>query len=163
VNNWYWGRGSAGTYTFITSSIVAEKKYGYTRRPVFMLARDGKVIADDGTKVEFRTSSINTDEQTGKPVADLHSYTYRDGTTEYTLAYRREATILQTFFIDSLAGIKRFLARLVGFDGCYLRFRGTVTLTHSEDGTTVEEITAPAIWELMYFGKHAHESHPATP
>ncbi|GAB05758.1 hydroxyneurosporene dehydrogenase [Gordonia amarae] len=159
LNNWYWGRGKAGPYTFITAYMVAEKKFGYTPLPVFMLAEDGKVIADDHTKVTFEKSGIHDDEQTGKPVADDHVYTYRDGTTEYTLAYHREETILRTMFIDSVHGFKKLLAKLAGFDGCYLRFSGTVTLTHRENGEIVDERTEPAIWELMYFGKDDHDQH----
>lgn len=157
LNNWYWGRGAAGPYTFITAYMIAEKKFGYTPLPVFMLARDGKVIADDQTKVTFEKHDIHTDEITGKPVANVHSYTFREGATEYTLSYRREETILRERFIDSVTGVKRLLARLAGFDGSYTRFSGPVTVTRREDGKVVEEISEPAIWELMYLGKHAHE------
>lgn len=158
LNNWYWGRGSAGPYTFITAHMVAEKKYGYTELPVFMLAKDGKVIFDDASQVTFSKTDIHTDGPSGKPVADVHSYTYRDGDTEYVIEYRREATILRDLYIETLSGLKNLVARLIGFDACYLRFTGTVTLTHKEHGKVVEEIAEPAIWELMYFGKHAHET-----
>jgi predicted secreted hydrolase len=157
VNNWYWGRGSAGPYTFITSHITAEKKYGYAEINPFMIAKDGKVVADDGNKVSFSKSDVHIDEQTHKPVADVHTYTYRNGDSEYEISYHREHTILRNYFIDSIPGFKKLLARLVGFDGCYLRFDGTVTLTRAERGEVVETITEPALWELMYFGKHAHE------
>lgn len=153
LNNWYWGRGAAGPYTFISAYMISEKKYGYSPLPVFMLAKDGEVIADDISKISFDKSDIHTDEPTGKPVADVHSYTYRDGATEYTLTYKREKTILRNFFIDQIAGLKKFLAKLVHFDGCYVRFSGTVTLVHKEDGEVVDEYTEPALWELMYFGK----------
>ena len=49
-------RGDVGRYTFIMAHLVAAKKYGYTPFHFYMLARDGKVIADDGTKVTFTTS-----------------------------------------------------------------------------------------------------------
>jgi hypothetical protein len=153
LNNWYWGRGAAGPFSFITAEMIAEKKYGNTPLPVFMLARDNEVFADDFTKVTFAKSGIHTDEKTGKPVADDHSFTYTDGATEYTVAYHREETILRNFFIDQVHGVKKFLAKLVGFDGCYMRFSGTVTCTHRENGEVVEEYTEPAIWELMFFGK----------
>lgn len=153
LNNWYWGRGAAGPYTFITSYIVSGKKYDFDAVPVFMLARDGKVIADDGDKVTFAKSEIGVDTATGKPVADLHSFTYRDGDEEYEVSYRREKTILQNRFLDQVTGFKKFLARLTGFDGAYLRFSGPVTITHRKGGQVVETETDPAIWELMYPGK----------
>jgi hypothetical protein len=153
LNNWYWGRGAAGPYTFITSDIVAEKKYDYDTVTVFMLARDGKVIADDGSKVTFAKSEISDDPVTDKPVADLHSFTYRDGDEEYEVSYRREKTIVQSEFIDDVTGFKKLLAKAVHFDGAYLRLTGPVTVTHRVGGKEVESVTEPAIWEQMYPGK----------
>jgi len=54
--------------------------------------------------------------------------------------------------INSVKGAKRMLAKLVGFDGAYMRFTGQVTVERlSGDPVTV---TAPGLWELMYFGKN---------
>jgi hypothetical protein len=153
INNWYWGRGAVGPYTFITAYIISEKKYDYTPLPVFMLARDGRVIADDQTKVTFKKSDIITDSVTGKPVANLHSFTFHDGDEEYEISYRREKTIMENQFINEVTGFKKFMAKLIGFDGSYLRFSGPVTLTHRKAGHDIETIDAPAIWELMYPGK----------
>ena len=47
----------------------------------------------------------------------------------------------------------KWIVGLVGLDPSYLRFTGTVNLTKFVDNELVEEITAPAIWEMMYFGK----------
>jgi hypothetical protein len=44
----------------------------------FMLAQDGKVIADDGAKVTFATSGSQIDEHTGKPVPDTLCFDYRE-------------------------------------------------------------------------------------
>ena len=54
------------------------------------------------------------------------------------------------------------LAKLIGFDGGYLRFEGTATIEKLEGGTVVETVSDPAVWELMYFGKScADETHKA--
>lgn len=53
VNNWYWARGQAGPYSVIASFVTAEQKYGYAEIPIFMLAENGKVIADDAGKLTF--------------------------------------------------------------------------------------------------------------
>lgn len=45
------------------------------------------------------------------------------------------------------------LAKMIGFDGGYLRFEGTATIEKFEDGKTVEKVSDPAVWELMYFGR----------
>ena len=46
------------------------------------------------------------------------------------------------------------MAKLVGFEGSYLRFEGSATVERLEKGITVESATEDsAVWELMYFGK----------
>ncbi len=41
----------------------------------------------------------------------------------------------------------------VGFDGAYMRFTGQVTVERTGSDPVPETVTAPALWELMYFGK----------
>jgi predicted secreted hydrolase len=159
LDNWYWGRGSIGPYTFISAYIVTEKKYGFAAVPQFMLARDGKVVADDGAKVTFTKQQIADDQPTGKPVADITTYDYRDGSSRYVLIYTREKTILRQRFIEALRGIQRLAAHLIGFNGAYLRFSGKLELRHYEGGELTETYSAPALWELMYFGKVDHDQH----
>lgn len=153
VNHWYWGRGAVGAYTFITAQIIAERAYGYEPVTVFMLARDGRVIADDASRVTFAKSEAHLDDATRKPVADVHSYTHRDGDESFTLTYTRDETLVAARMIDGLHGWQRLAARAVGFDGAYLRFGGTVEIRHERAGELVEALSGPAMWELMHFGK----------
>ncbi|KAF7555892.1 hypothetical protein G7Z17_g1823 [Cylindrodendrum hubeiense] len=153
VNHWYWGRGTVGPYTFISASIDAERAYGDKKLNVFMLARDGSIVADDGTKVVFTASKIAFDAPTKRPVADLLRFEYRDGDVRYVLDYERQKTILRKDLIDTLPGIWKFLARLVRFDGRYLRFSGLLKLRKYEKEELVEEHESEALWELMWFGK----------
>ena len=53
INHWYWGRAQAGDYSIVASYIFAEKAYGNAELPIFMLAKAGKIIADDAHKVRF--------------------------------------------------------------------------------------------------------------
>jgi hypothetical protein len=55
--------------------------------------------------------------------------------------------------IDQLNGIKKFAAKLIGFDGAYHRFSGTARVEKFDGETVVEKTEAPALWELMYFGR----------
>jgi hypothetical protein len=118
-----------------------------------MLARDGKIIADDGAKVSFETDRVAVDSKTGKPVADVTRYTYRDADACYVVSFECEKTILQAIFANRLPLLKRIVARLTGFDGAYHRFTGKVTIEKFEKGARVECFDDRAIWELMYFGK----------
>ncbi|MFT3757198.1 MAG: lipocalin-like domain-containing protein [Pseudoxanthomonas sp.] len=158
MHDWYWARAQVGPFTVIAAYITGEEKYGYQPHIAFFLAKDGKLVADDESKVRFETESVSTDEETGKPVADITRYTYDDGTKKYVISFERENTILRERFIEQLPLLKRVAARIVGFDGAYLRLTGKATIEEIESGQTIERHEDKAIWELMYFG---HARPPA--
>ncbi|MGA2996648.1 hypothetical protein [Bradyrhizobium sp.] len=153
IHNWYWGRASAGPYTIIASYITATDAYGFETQIVYMLAKDGKIIADDDANVSFETECVAVDRKTGKPVADVTRYTYHDADTRFVASFEREKTIPQVNFTDRMPWLKRIAARLVGFDGAYHRFTGKITIEKFDKGLRVECFDDHAIWELMYFGK----------
>jgi hypothetical protein len=156
IHHWYWARAQAGGYCVIASDITAERKYGHTEVPIFMLAKDGKVLADDSSLVRFEKTGEHPDPVTGKPVADTTVYGYdatAHGGERYRVTFRRENTIVQARMIESVKGPKRVLARIAGFDGAYMRFTGQVTVERTGSDPVPETVTAPALWELMYFGK----------
>ncbi len=153
MHHWYWARGAAGPYSVIASYITAEKRYGYAALPVFMLARDGELTADDGGKVTFEELGRYTDTVTGKPVGDVTRYTYADGEERYVVTFTRYSDIASDKFIDNLKGPKKVAARLAGFDGAYLRFAGELRIEQYTGEQLVESHTNDALWELMYFGK----------
>jgi len=153
IHNWYWARASAGPYTIIASNITATAVYGFETQILYMLAKDGKIIADDDANVSFETDRVAVESKTGKPVADVTRYTYNHADTRFVASFEREETILQAIFTDRMPYLKRIVARLIGFDGAYHRFTGKVTIEKFEGGARVESFDDRAIWELMYFGK----------
>lgn len=153
VNHWYWARGKIGDYTVIAAHIIAERDYGDTPLSVFMLARDGTVIADDGDKVRCRIADIYTDDFTGKPIANTVTYDYRDGDRRYLLTFRREKDLTRMKLVDEIHGITHFLAKIVRFDGAYVRFAGELCIERYDGEQVVDTQREDAIWELMYFGK----------
>jgi hypothetical protein len=164
MHHWYWGRARIGEYRVITSYIYGEKKYGYHEFPIFMIAQKGKILADDGTKLKFTASGEFIEAATGKPVHNSLIYDYDDsaaeggGATEsgehYRVSYTRNKSIVNFKMIEELNGALKFLARLAGFDGAYHRFTGEAVVERLKDGAVVEKLEAPAIWELMYFGRN---------
>jgi hypothetical protein len=156
MNHWYWARAQVGDYTVIASHITAEKKYGNAEVPIFMLAKEGKIVADRGSLARFSKSDEQPDPVTGKHVANTVVYDY-DATAEggeaYRVTFHREKTIVQDRMVENLKGPLRVLAQLTGFDGAYLRFTGQVTVEHLSAAGAAESVTAPGLWELMYFGK----------
>jgi hypothetical protein len=153
INHWYWARGQAGPYSVVASYITAEQKYGYTELPIFLLAKDGEVIADDAARVTFERLGTFTDTATGKPVAGVTRYTYTDGDDTYRVTFTRHRDLAVSKLIDQIDGVKKVAARLVRFDGAYLRFTGELRIEHEHAGTIVDSHAESAIWELMYLGR----------
>jgi hypothetical protein len=153
INHWYWGRAQAGDYSIVASYIFAEKAYGNTELPIFMLAKAGKIIADDARKVRFHLEDEQMDPTSGKPVANLVVYEYEAGPERYRVSYRRSETIVNNQLIARVSGFKYLLARLARFDGSYMRFTGNVQLQHFVNGELVEDVNDTGIWEMMYFGR----------
>ena len=153
IHNCYWARASAGPYTIIASYITATVAYGYETQIVYMLAKDGKIIADDDANASFEADRLAVDSKTSKPVADVTRYTYQNAGTRYVVSFEREKTILQAVLTERAPLLKRIIARIIGFDGAYHRFTGKVTVEKFERGARVECFDDHAIWELMYFGK----------
>jgi len=152
MHHWYWARGAAGPYSVINSYITAEKKYGYSEHPIFMLARDGKVIADDPANVRFEELGRYFDQHTGKPVGNVTRYRYTDGNEKYVVTYTRHRDTATMKFLDEVKGPKKLAARLLGFDGAYLRFTGELRVEHYHGDEFLDGYADDALWELMYFG-----------
>jgi hypothetical protein len=153
MHHWYWARGAAGPYSVIASYITAEKAYGYAALPVFMLARDGDLIADDNTSVSFEELGPYVDRATGKPVGNVTRYTYTDGDERYVVTFTRHTDLTVANLVDDLPGAKKLAAKLTGFDGAYLRFAGELRIERFRGDELLESHVDDALWELMYFGK----------
>jgi len=95
------------------------------------------------------------DAHTGKPVYNHVVYEYKTPAGEfYRITYSRRNDISRTNFVDTLPKVARLAAKLIGFEGSYLRFEGSATIERLENGVVVESVTEEsAVWELMYFGK----------
>ena len=154
IHHWYWGRAQVGEYSLIASWITAADSYGGNSIPVFMLAKEGRIVAEDGSMVRFSAEDVRVNEATGKPVANRLVYEYDDGARRYRVTFQWCADLMEARFVDGVGGWKRFIALVSGFDGAYLRFTGSVTVERFEGEEVVETATEDAaVWELMYFGK----------
>jgi len=156
IDHWYWGRGHVGAYSFVTAYITAAEKYGLATVPLYMLARDGKVIADDGSKMTFSKRGSKTDEHTGVQVPDAISFDYRDGDSRYVLTYTSEKTLVSQKNLDLATGVRKVLAQIIRYPGGYLRFSAPVSLDRYDGEHLVEHFEELGSFEQCYFG---HEMH----
>jgi hypothetical protein len=152
VHDWYWARGQAGPYSIIASYITSAEQFGLEPLPIFMLARDNAVVADDPAKVTFEREGIYTDPKTGKPVATTTRYTYQDGEDRYVVSFTRTHDLSISRMLDTIKGVRHIAARLMRFDGAYLRFAGDLQISRYRGSELLETHKDDAIWELMYFG-----------
>jgi len=156
MHHWYWGRAKIGDYKVISSWITAEKKYGYNEFDVFMLAKGNEILGDNSNHtLKFLPEDEYIDSHTGKPVYNKVIYEYTTPAEElYRITYERHSDISKQNFIDLLNNPVKFIAKLIGFEGSYLRFEGTAMIEKIENRTVVESVREDsAVWELMYFGK----------
>ncbi len=155
MHHWYWGRAKIGDYKVISAWITGEKKYGYKDFDVFLLAKGNKILGDNSNHtLKFVPENRYIDEETGKPVYGKVIYEYTTDSGElYRITYDRRGDINKTRFADVLPRPLGTLAKLIGFDGGYLRFEGAATIEKIENGAVCETVSDSAVWELMYFGK----------
>jgi hypothetical protein len=157
IDHWWWAKGDVGPYTFIMAHLVAAKKYGLTPFDWVMIARDGKVVADDGSKVTFTTTGSDIDHHTGKPVPQEICFDYRDGDTRYVVTYTRQKTLVTQKMLDFAKGWQRAVGELIRYPGGYLRVSALVDLKHYEGGELVEHLEQAGVFEQMYFARKIHE------
>ncbi len=154
MHHWYWGRAKVGEYQVITSFITANKKHSYDEIPIFMLAKNGEIIADCPEKyLTYLEENIYFDYVTKKHVAGRLIYDYDDGVNHYKITYDREGDIERIGMETQVTKLQYAAVWLLGLRGSYHRMVGTVTLERYEGNEVIEKIKAPALWELMYFGK----------
>jgi hypothetical protein len=153
MHDWYWGRAAVGPYTVISSWITTTQKFGGQSGGTFVLWRDGKLLAEEGEYATCQLDDVYVDPGTKKLVANRLTYDYNDGTKHYRVIYEREKDIENVALINKLSGLKYLVATIIGFDGAYLRFSGTVTIEELERNTVTRSTTeGSAVWELMYLG-----------
>jgi hypothetical protein len=84
--------------------ITAEASYGSTEIPIFMLAKDGAIVADDPGKMRFSLEGEQVDEHSGKPFAQVVTYEYEDGADRYVIRYHLKSTIVDDRMLDHIKG-----------------------------------------------------------
>ena len=155
MNDWYWGRAKIGDYVVVSSYIYANKKDGYKATPVFMLAKDGRILTGDAFKyLTYEEKDFIKDPYTKRNVARTLVYDYNDkeNNIHYRVTYVKgneevERQVMKDIVSRPLAAI----FYLFGFRGSYHRMGGMAILEKMEGDEIVERIESPAMWEQMCF------------
>ncbi|KAK1529808.1 hypothetical protein CPAR01_12120 [Colletotrichum paranaense] len=144
INHWYWGRGTLGPYTVISSAIVFSEKHDSVLVKTFMIQHKDTVVADDGSKVSFNAEGIEHDDKVDRPVADTLHFEYQNEGTVFVIEYLREETTLR----QQMSG------------AWYLRFAGGMKLKKYQNNELVEEHVGHTQWDSMWFGQGRKEDLP---
>lgn len=153
MHHWYWGRAKIGDYQVISSYIYGAKKYGYAEFPVFMLAKGGKVLADQPEKyLTYSQKDPFYDNTIHKTVYKTLVYDYDDGQQHYRITYERDSDLTKHYMISEMPFLMKLGAKMMKLDPSYMRLTGSAILERIEGNNVVESFVDPAIWELMYFG-----------
>ena len=155
MNDWYWGRAKIGDYVVVSSYIYANKKDGYKATPIFMLAKDGKILTGDAFKyLKYEEKDFVRDSYTKRHVAKTLIYDYDDKENgiHYRVTYKKGNEEIERQIMRDIVG-KPLAAMfyLLGFRGSYHRMSGTAVLERFENGKVTETLEAPAMWEQMCF------------
>ncbi|KAK1674947.1 hypothetical protein BDP55DRAFT_715992 [Colletotrichum godetiae] len=144
INHWYWGRGTLGPYTVISSANMFSEKHGSPMIKTFMVQNGDTVVADDASKVSFTADGIEIDDKVDRPVADTLRFGYRNDGTVFSIEYFREETTMR----QQMGG------------GWYLRFAGGMKLKKYQNDELVEEHVGHTQWDSMWFGQGSKETLP---
>jgi hypothetical protein len=154
LNQWYWCRARVAGYTIICSDMITVRKYGNTRLPIFMVARDGRVLAAPSTKTIVIRKDTAPHPVTGKTIENSLTFInrLRDG-SEYKVKFQREADILA--ILTSTLKVSRLFKlwmKIQGQDPSYVRCVGRVQLTVTDPDGKQEVHEEKGLWEQMWFG-----------
>ena len=155
MNDWYWGRAKIGDYVVVSSYIYANKKDGYKATPIFMLAKDCKILTGDAFKhLNYEEKDFIKDPYTKRHVAKTLVYDYNDKEkgVHYRVTYKKgDEEVERQVMTDIVGKPLAAMFYLLGFRGSYHRMGGTAILEIFEGDRVAERLESPAMWEQMCF------------
>ena len=98
--HWIWGRQDFGDYALLVFDICTQKKFGYTRMPMFSLEdKDGNFLLEQLTTPKCRIVSEYTEKLTGRKYPKEVEYTLTQGKRKlvYTIQQQYELERLRRY------------------------------------------------------------------
>jgi predicted secreted hydrolase len=153
MDHWYWGRARVGDYTLIYVEQIGAKAYGYTRMPVFLLAKGDKIITGDGAHLvmDARDFVSHPDGRAYPREVDFH---WKNGPDTVHLQLRKPKLIEGTSLLLSFPAWQQPLLRLFA-NPFYFRFNAELELTIDVNG--LHDIQrGPTLFEIMILQGRKH-------
>jgi hypothetical protein len=160
LDAWNWYYWQFGPYTVAAISITFGEGLGLPSFPVFMVHRDGRLLAggpgtQDTDHITYVVDESHIDPGSGRVIVDAFHYEYREGRRRFTLRVRNETRVELLDFADALPLPEEQKKRTSVVDGLEMRFTGPALFAHYEDDELVEEISLDEgpFCELMFMGR----------
>jgi len=152
-NNWWWSRSQIGGYTNLAVELITTKKYGNVKLPIFMLAKNNKILLDNESKMVLNRKGIVIHPTSGKNVENKLQFLYKDGTNRVTVELERKRDILVFDLLKRIPSWKGAVAKVLNIRPWYHRIHGSVTLDMDLGGKK-ERYESESVYELMFLGKN---------
>ena len=149
-DGWWWSRTQAGDCTVIAVELAGARRYGGTRVPLFLLARGGRHLTDDGSRMALERHDVFVHGPSGKRVEGRLVFRYRDDALDLALELARRKDLYALDLLTYLPAWKAVAARLLGVRPWYLRFLGAARLDLRAGGVA-EHRETESVYELMSF------------
>lgn len=160
-DHWIWGRQDFGDYAILVFDICTQKKYGYTRLPMFFLEdKDGSLMLEQLTAPECRILQEYTEKVSGKVYPKEIQYTLTQGKKK--IIY----TIHQDYELESRdvgSQLPSFLLKVMEWKGLHpstTRNFAHGTLEYTDEKQTVRR-SGSLIYEFVYMGTN-YRAHMET-
>jgi hypothetical protein len=153
MDHWYWGRAHLGEYTLIYVEQIGAQAYGYTRMPVFMLAKGSQILTGDGSHLTMQAADF-VSHPGGRAYPREVDFHWENGQETVDLSLRRPRLIEGTSLLLSFPAWQKALIRLFA-NPFYFRFNAELILSiHLGQLHTTEH--GSALFEIMILQGKKH-------
>ncbi len=147
IDHWYWGRLNIGDYKVIFFQMFSTKKYGSECLPLFMFAKNDKIMTGDGTKLTLEKKNFTSHAPSGKTYAKDLKFKWQDGDDAIIITTSNPEVIDVRSLLSDLPFLKRKGARLFT-NPHYFRFNADTEIDVNF-GEIKENIKEKALYEIM--------------
>ena len=160
--HWIWGRQDFGDYAMLTFDICTQKKFGYTRLPMFFLEdKDGNLLLEQLTTPKCRIVEEYTEKLTGKKYPKEVAYTLMQGKRKLVYTIRQQEELESR---DAGAQMPKVLLKVLELKDLHPSTtrnfaHGKMTYTDESGKTVTRE--GDMIYEFVYMGMN-YRAHMET-
>ncbi|RPH61578.1 MAG: hypothetical protein EHM81_03980, partial [Chloroflexi bacterium] len=153
MDHWYWGRAHIGDYTLIYVEQIGAQAYGYTRMPVFLLAKGDQILTGDGAPLTMQANDFVA-YSGGRAYPREVDFHWQSGKDTVHLSLRQPKLIEGTSLLISFPAWQRPLLRLFA-NPFYFRFNAEMELSINLNGLQ-DTRRGPTLFEIMILQGKKH-------